>query len=176
MAQPKASSSDTSSSATTVPSQPTSPPASSPTPSPTSDQPREPVLPAAAAEPGRLGAQAFVRYYVDLLNYASLTGATDALETASQGCAGCDAYVALYQRVYDRGGGYKGMRWFVDSSSIYPASHGFYVLARLHSEPGSYAPHPGATPKKYGRERFQLRFQVDHKLGRWAMTDMLNAS
>ncbi|MGI8615032.1 MAG: hypothetical protein ACR2KL_13990, partial [Nocardioidaceae bacterium] len=48
---------------------PSSRPTSPPTSPPTAEQPRQPVIPTAATKPGRLGAQAFVRYYVDLLNY-----------------------------------------------------------------------------------------------------------
>ncbi|UMG93577.1 DUF6318 family protein [Nocardioides sp. TF02-7] len=70
---------------------------------PTPTGPVEPTLPAAAEEATKAGAEAFVEYYVALINYAQKTGdvatLTDIAEPACEGCrAGTDSIAEIYRR------------------------------------------------------------------------------
>ena len=91
-------------------------------PSPTDDQtdPRanqvtEPTLPADAEGGSIRSAKAFVGYYIDLLNYAMVTGDTKSFRAVGQrNCGGCADYVDLFASTYDRGGFFKSRGWSLD--------------------------------------------------------------
>jgi len=97
-----------------TPASPTPTPSTTSTPSPTepsgsdSPDPVEPSLPAAAEGDSVRSAKAFVRHYIELLNYAMTTGDTGRLREAADGCGGCDAYAELYEDDYADGGYYRG--------------------------------------------------------------------
>ncbi len=83
------------------PAEPADPPISSstvsPTPSPSTTpsgsstaEPSAPPLPSPATKNSDAGAEAFVRYWVQVLNYAQRTGDADALDAIStRACDGC---------------------------------------------------------------------------------------
>ncbi|RYZ14550.1 MAG: hypothetical protein EOO70_07575 [Myxococcaceae bacterium] len=80
---------------------------SSPTPTPTT--PAAPELPDAATKPGAKGAEAFVRHYVRLINFAQRTGDTSALESASAlQCESCSKGVKYVRDIYEAGGSISG--------------------------------------------------------------------
>lgn len=85
----------------------------SPTESPSA--PAEPDMPAAAKEPTQAGAEAFVRYYWDLVNYAQATGDTKRLRSVSAAtCVQCDGGIDAIDDVYGRDGRIVGGRYVVD--------------------------------------------------------------
>lgn len=96
------------------PAEPTSSPSSvestelSPSPSATSTEPTgpvEPTLPAAAEKSTKDGAEAFVEYYWEVVNYASATGDTSTLKDISlHGCQTCWSGIAWIDDVYAAGG------------------------------------------------------------------------
>jgi Family of unknown function (DUF6318) len=89
-------------------SEASSPSPSTPTsePSPTGPTgPSAPKLPAAAKKHTKAGAIAFVRYYLDLLNYAKHTGDSQPLRSYSaEECAACQTEARGWQHLYARGG------------------------------------------------------------------------
>jgi hypothetical protein len=89
-------------------------PSASPTPSdstsPTATPSRTaPALPEEARSHTTGGAEAFVRHYLDMTNYAQATGQTDPLAAlGADGCRSCDAAVTALQKIYAAGGRYEG--------------------------------------------------------------------
>ncbi|MDQ3106131.1 MAG: DUF6318 family protein [Actinomycetota bacterium] len=74
-------------------------------PSAGTSEPQEPLLPAAARGDSVRSAKAFVEYYIDLLNYASLTGDTRTFDRVATGaCTLCTDYSNLFHSTWDDGG------------------------------------------------------------------------
>ncbi|QWW18918.1 hypothetical protein I6B53_07145 [Schaalia sp. 19OD2882] len=72
----------------------------------------EPVLPAIAKEPSVEGAEAFIRYYLDLLAYSWYTGDTEKLEAVSGNpCKFCKNRIETIKDVYEKGGWEHGLRY-----------------------------------------------------------------
>jgi hypothetical protein len=77
--------------------------------------PVEPTLPPEAEGSSPQAAKAFVRYYVDILNYAFVTGDVQRLRfESSKDCAGCEEYAVFIRDMYEAGGFYDGEGWFID--------------------------------------------------------------
>jgi hypothetical protein len=71
-------------------------------------------LPAAAKGTSVKAAKAFVRYWVDTLNYAVLTGDTVQLRDSSGPfCKSCKSVTESIEAVYGRGGRFEGKGWVV---------------------------------------------------------------
>lgn len=86
-----------------VPTPTTSPPASETSTTPSG--PVEPTLPAAAEKNTKAGAEAFVRYFWEVVNYAQKTGDTKTLRTlALPSCGICTGGREWIDDVYSRGG------------------------------------------------------------------------
>lgn len=83
----------------------------SPSPSPTD---AAPTLPAEAQGTSEKAAKAFVRHYIDLVNFAMRTGDTSELASLSnEECSTCRAIVARIEEVYENGGRLEGHGWRV---------------------------------------------------------------
>ncbi|UYM05553.1 DUF6318 family protein [Solicola gregarius] len=89
--------------------------------SPTSDSPatgstapgaskasNAPKPPAAAEKDDAAGAEAYVGYFVDLVNYAAESGDTKPLHDAAVECDYCQQFPAVYDDVYSNGGSFDG--------------------------------------------------------------------
>jgi hypothetical protein len=75
------------------------------TPPSTAAGPVEPTLPSDAGANSRQGVEAFVRFYWDVVNYATKTGDIELLGQLHQpSCHTCDAGITGIDRVYQRGG------------------------------------------------------------------------
>jgi hypothetical protein len=94
-------------------------PSSSPTGAtsePTPRGPVEPTLPAEAEENDQAGAEAYVRFYWDVVNFATKTGDVGLLEQLDQpSCDGCARGVEGIERVYGGGGRITGGNYKVTS-------------------------------------------------------------
>jgi|GEM_PF-6157860 len=91
--------------------EPIPPHSSSPTESvsPTDSGPVEPTLPTEAEAETEAGAEAFVEYYWEVVNYARQTGDVDLLRSLSvPNCGGCNGGIDAIERVYARGGKISG--------------------------------------------------------------------
>lgn len=65
---------------------------------------KAPKLPAAAKSADEAGAEAYVRYYVDVVNAAADTGDTEVLHAAVTKCSTCQQFPAIYDDMYNNGG------------------------------------------------------------------------
>lgn len=79
-----------------------------PTDEPT-EAPSKPVLPDAATKPTKAGAEAFIHYYWDVVNYAQATGNVKLLSRiASATCDTCAGVVDGLRKIYRSGGAVRG--------------------------------------------------------------------
>ena len=94
-----------------LPSESPSPSSSSPSPTAT-----PPTLPAAAKGTSEAAAKAFVRYWIDTLNYAGETGDTSGLRrVSSPECKSCVGIADKIDRVYEQAGYVRGDGWVIRS-------------------------------------------------------------
>lgn len=86
-----------------------------------------PVPPEAATAESAAGAESFTRYWFDVLNYATATGATGPLEQASSPeCAACKAALAAIHGAYQNGLSMQGGRYALRSLHV----DSFFTLQR----------------------------------------------
>lgn len=79
----------------------------SPTSTPTG--PVEPTMPAIAKQHSAAGAKAFVRYYLDIVNFAQASGDLATLKTlGDRGCGACSAGVRFLERTFSAQGVIRG--------------------------------------------------------------------
>src|SRR3954453_2948158 len=79
-----------------------------------SASPTPPVMPAAAKEKTKAGAVAFVRHYIDALNFAQSTGKVETLaELESSTCGSCKSVRDDLSKLYQSGGHLKGGQWSI---------------------------------------------------------------
>jgi hypothetical protein len=156
----------------------TSPTTASPTNTPTETTPTEPSpptsMPAAATKPGRGGAQAFVKFYVGLENYAKDTGNVAPLRRYSHPqCGGCNDLIRFYQDWYQRGGWFKGgdreIRTFV---RVVPAvaPHDMYVRLNGRTEPSTYRRNQSAKTLPTRGSNFTLLFWLLREQDGWRVS------
>lgn len=85
------------------------PPSSSPPTTTPASSPTAPTMPEPANDHTPHGAEAFVRYFIAVLNFAQRTGDTSALnDVSTEACAGCRGYVQAIDRAYRTGGRVEG--------------------------------------------------------------------
>lgn len=105
------------------------PPSTSTTAEPTPTGPVEPTLPAEADGDSRTGVEAFVRFYWDVVNYATKTGETELLERLAQpSCDTCEAGIEGIHRVYGRGGRITGGEYAVARVEPVPSGGGHWAV------------------------------------------------
>jgi len=73
------------------------------------EAPTKPALPDAATKPTQAGAEAFIEYYWDVVNYAQATGrAADLRKIESAGCDTCAQFAKDLRKLYRSGGRLEG--------------------------------------------------------------------
>jgi len=78
-------------------------------------------LPQAATKNSVAGAKAFVRHWVDLVNYSGKSGDVTALQALNQEfCAGCRGLVRVITDAYGRGGHIEGGDWSIGNLRTLP--------------------------------------------------------
>lgn len=138
------------------------PATSEPSPSPTpSDAP--PTMPAAAKGRSEAAAKAFVRHYVDAVNFAMRTGNTEplaALRDAS--CTTCKAIEDRVDEVYGAGGRLEGNGWSIRSLTyVKNAGTGrTLVAAGIDIAPQVTFEQSGASPSHSPQSRGNLDFRL----------------
>jgi Family of unknown function (DUF6318) len=140
-------------------------------PSPTGPTgPSAPELPAAAKKHTKAGAIAFVRYYLDLLNYATHTGDVGPINRYSQDdCVGCQDDARFYEALYARGGWAKGLHRGVHrvTGSAPARPEDVYIGIEMNRTSGSYQLRRGAKTQTLPREQSRLDFYLVWVQGHW---------
>jgi hypothetical protein len=123
------------------------PPSTSPTPS-VSATPSPPALPEAAKANTRAGAIAFVRHYIELVNYAQMTGDVSALSIVEDpGCKSCSKGRDYLSRIYGAGGHIAGGAWTVRHVRAKKSGENWAVTATGDFASSDAYASPGADPQ-----------------------------
>jgi hypothetical protein len=152
-------------------------PASSTTPTPTEPSatgPQPPALPAAAKADTKQGAQAFVAYYIKLLNYASLTGDGSSLLKYGPQCRVCKSEARFYDKTYRNGGWFKGGIWTPDPRTwfITPSGRGFFVAVNVDTAPGKQRVRRGGEVTRFRADRLRINAQITRDGNRWQVSSL----
>jgi Family of unknown function (DUF6318) len=111
---------------------PTSPSPTTKSSAPTSDAPKPPRMPALAKEESVAGAKAFVRYYVEALNYSWRVRTGQPLRRLSGStCVGCRSLADTIDKFRRSGGFQHGATWHPRSILLVPTQPLAKPIARL---------------------------------------------
>lgn len=141
------------------------------TDSPSPSGPVEPAMPAAAQRANPAGAEAFVRFWVDTVNFAQSTGATAGLESIDEvGCVGCRGILKAINSPYSTGGHIDGGEWHVGRLRQLPLDYGadWAAFATARTAPQTVFDGGGGR-KTYPGGGFQFYAYVAFKDGGWRM-------
>jgi hypothetical protein len=133
-------------------------------------------MPEAAKENSRAGAIAFVRHYVELQNYATRTGDTDALRRViSPKCSECLAVPDFIDKTYRAGGRIEGKGWDVLAVAFVSNAPGptdyDYVDATLRINEQAVFGGPTASPSVYpGNPARSLSLGLEHQGSSWLLS------
>ena len=159
-------------------SQPPSEPATQegqPTRGSSADRLPEPVLPVQAQGTSVRSAEAFVEYYIDLLNYAMVTGDTKAFRAASRSCQGCERYADLFDATYARGGSARTNGWRVTESFGAPLSEYIRVIADIRASALVIEPAGASRPERYAADRYELTLDLRQGPAGWHVVNFSGA-
>jgi hypothetical protein len=120
--------------------------------------------------------EAFVRYYVDLLNYASASGDTQPLLAASDdGCRQCRVYADYVKRINAANGGLSGdyVERVKDVPDLFRGKSGRlggYAAVTI----GGYTSKdsPSAKPVTSTAQSYKREFTLSPQEGAWVMYEM----
>ncbi len=142
--------------------QPTDATPASPTPTddqtePPGNQVTEPTLPADAEGGSIRSAKAFVGYYIDLLNYAMVTGDTKSFRAAARNCEGCDRYADLFDRIEQAGGSARTRGWEVEEVAAAHQGSATAVVFDVAAAAVMSKPRANAEPTHIPPAKYELR-------------------
>ena len=135
--------------------------------------PVEPTLPPAAKSATKAGAEAFVRYYWDVVNYAQRTGNTDRLrQLQAPSCDRCTKGAAWIDDVSRAGGSIvAGMNRVLKARGGRSENRtgGWFVVAKIH---GSHATvtHAGNLNSSYPADTWRALFTLTRVKARWLLS------
>lgn len=157
----------TPSTATTEPTKPTA--------STTTTEPASPVMPALAKKQSKAGAKAFVRHYVDVLNYAwTQLKPRTLVEVSSDDCRVCSLIIRRIA-ITDQKGGYQvGGEWSPRRIYALPGQSArqpkFLVTIDIRS--GTWKPARGQDERKISSSRVTNEFDLTWMPQGWATLDL----
>ncbi|MCW2801415.1 MAG: hypothetical protein JWQ70_2887 [Aeromicrobium sp.] len=132
-----------------------------------------PTMPAQAKENSPEGADAFLRHYVDVLNFASRTGNVSELSRlSSPKCVGCQRYIALYRDTYKSGGYFKDSDWTFSGSKLEVGDYETYLDVHVTAPKGHYKVAAGEPEKTGNGEDSDLSFAVARRGDEWRVTQL----
>ncbi|HET7414974.1 MAG TPA: DUF6318 family protein [Arthrobacter sp.] len=150
-------------------------PAGDPTPSP--DGP--PTLPAAARGTSARAAEAFVRFWIESLNYAATTGETSGLRRSSTAsCAACGAIARFIERTYQRSGHIEGDGWEPGTFKVVSGgtSGDLVVEVVVEVRPQVVIASPEAGPTRYPGGRRLKTFWLSRTHRAWLVDRLEQAT
>ena len=116
------------------------------TPSPTAT-PSAPTMPEAAKADTKAGAIAFVRYYVELVNHAQMTGDIAPLEAVEgPACTSCKQGRNYLAKIYGAGGHIEGGTWSITRATAASSGENWAVTVEGEFAPSDAFATADATP------------------------------
>lgn len=137
--------------------------------------PTPPEMPEAAKGTDAAAAEAFVKFYWEMVNYAQQTGDVDALQELSSKCVGCDAGIASIERTYSQDGsivGGDGRVVALDTGFIGENFERAVVRCVVVSREQTIDLPGEKNDKTYGGGRQPLRFILDPSGDAWVVRSM----
>ncbi len=134
-----------------------------------------PELPEAAKAKTTAGAKAFVKYYVDVLNYSwDQLAPAPLAKASSKRCRPCNLILKQIQITAQRGGHQAGGDWTLDKVYLLPGSspNSLSFLATIRISSGSYVESSGDEPTKIVAGEVTNQVDVSRSRGRWQASDM----
>jgi hypothetical protein len=130
-------------------------------------------MPALAREQSRAGAKAFVRHYIELINYAWASGRTDELKAlAAASCAVCRKSALSIEHVFTAGGSKTDGEWSVSAIAVLPTEplQQPVVDAAISIAAGSLKESASSAPVSIQPSSSHLTFRLEWKDGWVART------
>jgi hypothetical protein len=120
--------------------------------------------------------EAFIRHYIDLLNYSARTGDTAPVHAASDpGCLGCAAYINSVKKINEANGGLKGdfFERLVEVNELTRADDG-QLSATAQLKVGAYTARqtPSAKPVVIPAAKYTQEMALAPSDGHWTMFEM----
>ena len=132
-----------------------------------------PTMPAQASEDSPEGAAAFVKYYVDVFNYAAATGDVEELtRLSSPDCSGCQSYIKLYKETYAAGGYFKGGDWKIGDLEVATDEQISYLTTQVTVEAGTFRETADDTEASDAGERTKVSFAIEKNSGSWRTSQL----
>lgn len=127
-----------------------------------------PPMPRAAKDDTDSGAIAFTKHYVDVLNYAAVTGDTAELKRlSSPKCEGCQEYIDLYEETYESGGYFKGGEWELSNIEVQEDKPVTLIFARMSANESEYKESKSSDPSTGVIEDINLVFGLSRNSDAW---------
>jgi hypothetical protein len=125
-------------------------------------------MPAAAKGKGRPAAKAFVRYYIDLINYAESTGDAAALgPLVTSECRDCADLRRKIASTYRDGGWFKTSGWVPSVVAVVRRSEQATVMTAIRSPEQRYKPSTAEPVERIDASRFTMEFALKRTKGHW---------
>jgi hypothetical protein len=135
-----------------------------------------PTLPALARQHSNAGAKAFVRYYIDVLNYAFAHDAPQRLaHLGSASCDFCQSFISVLTRVIRAGGSQIGGDFVIEREFLAAVDEQGtrVVIADVRVQPGVSRATATSPPHQIRRDRYTLEFHATWVKGsHWSVREM----
>ncbi len=144
-----------------------------PTDKPTKPPIAEPKLPISATKPTRQGAEAFVEYYVELINYAQSTGVSGPLLSHASSCQGCANFADLFERTFKEGGFFHGAEWSIRVAVALPGNGSkFDVLTTMDIAAGTYKEATGSGVRELDKNSIEFKIALSRDSHGWLIEEL----
>lgn len=130
--------------------------------------PTAPAMPEIAQDESAAGAEAFVRHYIDVLNYAAVTGETEELkQLAHDDCEGCRAYEKTFDEIYAADGFIRGAEWEITAVEQEQLETHVDVFVNIDIAEGTFKTTGDDSEERSGTDADLLRFSVQRADDSW---------
>lgn len=134
-----------------------------------------PTMPAAAHGRGARSAKAFVRYWVEVLDYSGPHGSTAALAQASGAdCESCQALIRKINEIYAAGGYIRGSGWSLERIKAVPGQPRTRPILQvgMFLAPQEMRRRRNGSVRHYDGGDQPMVFHLGRLKGRWVVTQI----
>jgi hypothetical protein len=134
-----------------------------------------PTLPPEAEGTSPEAAKAFVRYWVDAMNYAAATGGTaPARSVSSSACGSCHEMLDKIASVYEAGGVFRGEGWQILQMRYQPFQRKTHPIVSVGIRVARQVMIPSASsdPEIFKGGRNQLNLHLIYQRQQWRIRDL----
>ncbi len=132
-----------------------------------------PPMPVRAQEDSRQGVTDFVKYYLDVFNYANHSGDTEELgRLSSPSCSACESYIEAIESLYGGGGAIEGGERTFDAAEVrfLGPDEESLVTADVAISAGTLRKSSKEQPRAIGASSMRLTFGVSGSGGERQVT------